>query len=306
MAKTESTAINELINLVSTATPRKPAPDEDLMFVDPAKRKSQVAVSIPRMTATVPPMKGAGPVEPLPRGRGAAGTAQNQITPPVRVTTAPPSRLGSIPPLPAMIDDIDDADFEVDVETPAPPTERMASKPAIAAAPTPALNGKFDLSATSSIGHNLPQSSIGILVPPSPIAPRDSKPRAPTPVPDSADMTTDQPWFDESGAMARSSAPRDEQTWVGTQPTPLPRTTTQWLKALAPWMVVMILIGVFVGGYLAFDGEGGHKRTAAAASSATVTMPPSAPAAVVDEPKAAPAAAAPAVTEPAPIAAAEP
>lgn len=264
MAKTESTAINDLINLVATATPRKPAPDEDLMFQAPSKKKSQ-AVSIPRMTGTVP---GAGEVEPLPRGRGAVGTTQNKITPPqVRVTTAPPSRQVTIPPLGLA----DASEFEVDVETPAPPTER-ATKPSLPP-PNRNLNNEFDLSAASSIGHNLPQSSIGISVPPSPLA----------------------PWEESEPAIA----PRHEETWVGTVQTPKTATTAQWLAKLAPAMGAMIVIGVFVGGYVAFDGQGGKKRTpvvSAPVQTAAIVaddQPLAPPAVVTEESKA---------DEPAPIA----
>ncbi|MBA3465010.1 MAG: hypothetical protein H0T46_34060 [Deltaproteobacteria bacterium] len=224
MAKTESTAINDLINLVATATPRKPAPDEDLMFQAPPKKKSH-AVSIPRMTGTVPPMNGAGEVEPLPRGRSAVGTTQNKIAPQVRVTTAPPSRQVTIPPL--GVHEV--SDFEVSVETPAAPT----------------LNNKFDLSAASSIGHNLPLSSIGISVPPAPLAPYEPDPEP-------------------------AIAPRHEETWVGTVQTPKTATTAQWLAKLAPAMGAMIVIGIFVGGYVAFDGQGGKKRTPVVSAPAPV------------------------------------
>jgi hypothetical protein len=285
MAKTESTAINDLINLVATATPRTPAPDEDLMFQAPPKTKSH-AVSVPRMTATVPPMKGAGEVEPLPRGRGAIGTTQNKITPPqVRVTTAPPSRMTTIPPLgaPETLEALDASEFDVDVETPAPPTER-ATKPSLPP-PNRNLNGQFDLSAASSIGHNLPLSSIGISVPPSPLAPYDKPAHAPV------DMT-DQSWFDGE----KPSAPRHEETWVGTVQTPKTATTAQWLAKLAPAMGAMIVIGIFVGGYVAFDGQGGKQRTP------VVSAPPPLKAAAIvqtDETPAPPAVADPVTTEPA-------
>jgi hypothetical protein len=53
MAKTESTAVNELIELVATQKPLAADPSEDLMFRAPAR-----TVSAPRMTSTVPPIRG--------------------------------------------------------------------------------------------------------------------------------------------------------------------------------------------------------------------------------------------------------
>ena len=55
------------------------------------------------MGSTAPALQGAGAVAPLPRARTPHGTQPNPVPPPspVRVTTAPPSRAPSIPPLPA-------------------------------------------------------------------------------------------------------------------------------------------------------------------------------------------------------------
>lgn len=242
-AKNESTAINDLINLVNTATPLPPDPDEDLMFADPRRRapgKSQ-AVSIPRMSQTVPTLKAGADVEPLPRHRGAQGTGENLVTPPqVRVSTAPPSRQTTIPPL------ADPASGSAPFPSPAPPPPPRAG-----------LNNRFDLSAASSVGHNIPASSIGITVPAAPLA----RPSAPT-----SDL--DEPTFDFDEAPAS----RHEQTWVGTVQTPKSMSTAQWIGRLAPIAGAMIVIGIFVGGYVAFDGEGGHKRSSAGAT-ASVEMP---------------------------------
>src|SRR5438105_3993529 len=109
MAKTESTAVNELIKLVETATPLRPDPTDDLMFKAPSKK-----VSPPRMTSTIPPMKGAGEVAPLPRQRAPNGTQRGvpavggeraPAAPAVRMSTAPASRATTIPPLPQQIAD---------------------------------------------------------------------------------------------------------------------------------------------------------------------------------------------------------
>ncbi|MBL9014898.1 MAG: hypothetical protein JNL83_12015 [Myxococcales bacterium] len=239
-AKNESTAINDLINLVSTATPLPPDPDEDLMFVDPAKKKKSQAVSVPRMSATVPTLKVGADVAPLPRGRGAQGTGENLVTPPqVRVSTAPPSRQSTIPPL------AEPASGSAPYRAPQPPIPG-------------ALNQRFDLSAASSVGHNIPASSIGIAVPAAPL-PRPSTPKA----------ELDEPTFDFDAEPAGS---RHEQTWVGTVQTPKAMTTLQWIGKLAPIAGAMIVIGVFVGGYVAFDGQGGHQR-GGKGSTPTVEMP---------------------------------
>ena len=96
MAKTESTAVNELIELMQSGNgkPAQPEPIEDL-FTAPPKQT--------RMTSTVPPIQVAGDVAPLPRTRAPQGTQRLQVAPPpmpVRVSTAPPSRVATIPPIP--------------------------------------------------------------------------------------------------------------------------------------------------------------------------------------------------------------
>ncbi|MBL0220543.1 MAG: hypothetical protein IPQ07_42575 [Myxococcales bacterium] len=280
MAKNESTAVNDLINLVSTATPRKLAPDEDLMFSEPAKRSTK-AVGAPRMTGT---LSGAGEVEPLPRGRGAAGTQQNSVTPPVRVTTAPPSRQSTIPPI-------------------APPIPPMPSR---SAASSPALTPP--LRTTSSPAITPPERSRPSLPPPTrSSAPAHVAPAMGIPVVAPVDLT-DQSWFEESRRVDRVTGPRPHahvEELFGTAEVPRGMTTAQWLGKLALPMGAMIVVGVFVGGYLAFDGQGGHKRSPQVA--APVAAPAAAPLAVTEPAKAEPLPATPS-TEPstAPVAAAEP
>ena len=71
MAKTESTAVNQLIELTQTATPLKPDPTDDLMFRAPDKKKAA------RMTSTIPSMK--ADVPPLPRMRAPQGTQSQGV-----------------------------------------------------------------------------------------------------------------------------------------------------------------------------------------------------------------------------------
>src|SRR5687767_10007816 len=99
MAKTESTAVNELIDLMHGKKQPAPAsvsaePAGDL-FAAPKSTKVQPP---PRISGTIPPMRGAGEVTPLPRSRTPHSTSQHQmpavppaVPPAVRMSTANPS-----------------------------------------------------------------------------------------------------------------------------------------------------------------------------------------------------------------------
>lgn len=259
MAKTESTAINNLIELTTTATPRKPAPDEDLMFTDPSRRPPVArAVSVPRMSAT---LTNAAPVEPLPRGRGAAGTQQNALTPAVRVTTAPPTRSMTIPPMPSL----------------PPPSPPRPSRPSL---PPPVRQA----SAAVVAGPRVP--------PPPPTDPSfDSAPIAPIDL-------TDQSWFEDSRAVDPVIGPVSESTWVGTVQVPKQTTTAQWLGKLALPMGAMIVVGIVVGGYIAHEGDGGNKREPVLASEPVAAAEPAKPEPAIAAPVAVAVAAMPAVAAP--------
>ena len=95
MAKTESTAVNELVSLVQSGKSSAQEPAGDLLF-DEQPPSAPTKVQPPRMTATVPPMRGAGEVAPLPPKRAPHSTASHQQ---VRVRTASPTRGTTIPPL---------------------------------------------------------------------------------------------------------------------------------------------------------------------------------------------------------------
>jgi hypothetical protein len=95
MAKTESTAVNELIGLVQSGKQTAQEPAGDLLF-DEQPPSAATKVQPPRMTTTVPPMRGAGEVAPLPAKRAPHSTASHQQ---VRVRTASPTRGTTIPPL---------------------------------------------------------------------------------------------------------------------------------------------------------------------------------------------------------------
>lgn len=237
MAKTESTAINNLIELTATAIPLKPAPGEDLMFAEPAKRSAGKAVGVPRMSSTI---TGAAAVEPLPRGRGAAGTQQNTVTPPaVRISAAPPSRSVTIPPM---------------APIPPVPTRSSAALTPPTSAPSLPPPRTSRPSLPPPTRQSAPIAAAAPLVVPPPSDPAfDPAPLAPIDL-------TDQSWFEESRAVDRVTGPVSESTWVGTVQLPKQATTAQWLGKLALPMGAMIVVGIFVGGYVAFDGEGGHAR----------------------------------------------
>lgn len=95
MAKTESTAVNELIGLVQSgkSTPQGD-PAGDLLFDE--RPAASTKVQPPRVTTTVPPMRGAGEVAPLPPKRAPHSTASHQQ---VRMRTASPTRGTTIPPI---------------------------------------------------------------------------------------------------------------------------------------------------------------------------------------------------------------
>lgn len=120
MAKTESTAVNALIDAVQNrhALPAQDAA-EDLFSAPP--KVTSTKVQPPRMTASVPPMRGSGDVPPLPRGRAPASTAEHAMPPMpnVRMTTAAPSRGTTIPPLPKQR-----------ASSPLPPPRPSAPRPA--------------------------------------------------------------------------------------------------------------------------------------------------------------------------------
>jgi hypothetical protein len=119
MAKTESTAVNALIDQLQNNKPPVVDPGADLfgssssaadMFADSAKKRAPSpsttlqGVRPPpanpaRMTGTVPTMKVAADVAPLPRTRAPASTGNHPLPPPVRMGTAPQPRGTTIPPL---------------------------------------------------------------------------------------------------------------------------------------------------------------------------------------------------------------
>ncbi len=290
--KTESTAVNDLINLVATQGPSVKDPGADL-FAEPPKAKA-------RMTATLG--GGAGTVEPLPRTRAPAGTQQSATVAPVRMS-APMTRASSIPPMPGAsrarpagpprssasiprppipsaaklavpvvpavepdldveLDDDDEADL---IKTP------VAQQPRAIAAADSAIAAPLTLPSaaplTLSSAAPLTLSSVAPLTL-DPVYPRAERTDHPNAAPD---MTGAPPWFEASGPADRLSIPEPSQSMAESTAQVQRRRnpTVELLKKLALPMAIAIVLGIFVGGYIVFDGQGGNKRGVEPASTDT-------------------------------------
>jgi|GEM_PF-1844494 len=299
--KTESTAVNDLINLVASQGPSVKDPGADL-FSEPPKRGA-------RMTAT---LSGAGTVEPLPRTRAPAGTQQNaSVNPPVRVSTVAP-RASSIPPIPTASPDaarvrpslppprssasmprppipssakiavpsstaiapptLDasdvDVDIDEDVEADLLKTPVAHQPRAVAPLTLPATAAPLTLPATAA-PLTLPTAApLTLSTAAEPIYPRaeiNDHPNA------ASDMTGAAPWFEDSRAVDRLSIPDASHSMTENTAQVQRRGTVDLLKKLALPMGVAIVLGVFVGGYIVFDGQGGKKRSAQAPVASTDT-----------------------------------
>lgn len=273
MAKTESTAVNDLIKIAATQTPLRKDPSEDLMFtIPPKKDRSSKHVMTPRGTDV-----------PLPRDRAPHGTQEHAVAmPAITISSAPASRSLTPPPLAAKR------------STTIPPMTRP-SDPAI------------EPIATRATRPSLPPPTRASLPPPSrasmpseyPIVSAvHSLPMAPALVPElEADLDDDDDSFDVDVAPFHG----DSTAQVAKQ-----RSNLGWMIKLAPVAAVMIVLGVGVG-YLVLDRKGDVQGDTAA-SGGTVEVkvvaepgsePPTAIAAVVTpETIAAPAESAAAITPP--------
>jgi hypothetical protein len=86
MAKNESTAVNDLINRMTTMTPLRPDPADDLMFRAPAPRR-RAANGTPPITMT---MKGLGPVTLRAPAAAAAAAPRPAVPGPESMPVAAP------------------------------------------------------------------------------------------------------------------------------------------------------------------------------------------------------------------------
>jgi hypothetical protein len=301
---TESTAVNALIDLVSTATPLKPDPSDDLMFqeVKPppapsrgtAGRTKSMPVAAPAQRVATGTQQGMRTL-PAPFSKPAA-TGPNQtikaVPPDVRLAASSVSRSMPVAPL-----TLDHEDEETEVTNPGPaalsratsqgmpassavavvasrptrpslppphPTLRSSSPPAIPATPAarPSLSQTLDFSYP--------------VVASNPIAASD--PPETLDADDADDEVNQFAAIDDPIAsvlepkMVRPEIPRVSSVWmeqdIGTQQVPKRNDWRTIVGRLVGPMVVLVIVGIFVGGYFAFDGDGGKKRTAAAAAPA--------------------------------------
>ncbi len=229
MANKESTAVNDLIESMQSGRSAAQDPSDDL-FAAPKPAR----LGPPRMTATIPPMRGAGEVAPLPRHRTPSGTAQHQlpnVPPPVRMSTAQPVRNTTIPPI---------------ARVPSIPPQR-ASKP-------------------------LPPPTRQMLPPPNAPVAAPHEMRAPLDAP--GDAIAADHWFEASRAADKIELEQFPPT--GTLAVERPRrASVAMIKKLIAPTVALAIVGIMVGGYFAFNGEGGKKHQA---SKPVATAPAPAPA----------------------------
>jgi len=276
MAKTESTAVNDLIQIAATQKPLPVDPSEDLMFAIPSKKDRSSKLSA-RGTAQVPPL-------PLPRDRAPHGTEEHAISRPANPIAT--TRSTPMPPLPGNA-----------MRTSTPPQiARIPTPPQIARTPTPPQIARTPMPPP------LPSSSAAIAVAPlldtplpelrkepsidpvvEPIATRTTRPSLPPPMRPA--LPSEYPVVSAVHSLPMAPAPvarvRTETPWAdddvdvdldGDVATPFhgdstaqvakPRTNLEWIVKLAPWMGVMVILGVAVGAYIVFDGQGGTQRAA--------------------------------------------
>ncbi|MGE0870819.1 MAG: hypothetical protein AB7P03_19790 [Kofleriaceae bacterium] len=274
MAKNESTAVNELIELMSS----RPAPTLPGQAPANPPRHGNPARNPARMTSPLPVVR---EVAPLPRTRSPRGTSENPALPPIppiRVTTAPVSRSTTIPPL-----------APPPVPPPRPSQERLATTP----------RRTLPMPAPTPPAPPMPRRHAQPLPPPS----RPVSEIVAREIPAKVDLSN-QTWFRDTGEVdAFSSA---FTLGVPRRSGPIRLAT----KLLIP-IGMLILAGVLIGGYLALDRRPMARAAppAAVATAATPVTPPApalpvaaAPAAFPSSPTAMPAPVAPAASSATPAA----
>jgi hypothetical protein len=281
MSKIESTAVNELIDLVQNNKPMPADPSEDLMFAPPKAR----------MTA---PLPATSAVPPLPRTRSPSGTQQDlPSAPAVRTSTAPPSRGTTIPPLPrpptqtmmgtgkavppprpsAQRPAVDPNNMTMRGFNAPPPLHTTASRPALPPPmrPSPRPEGTPAPEVVAkAAGTPAPQVLARSVTTPTPAqmpiaAPFEPRPPIVADRPPVAAPAVEDSWFEPSRAMDKVEPDKFDETF-GTMHLQRRKNTGALLKKLIAPTVGLVILGVCVGGYFAFDGEGGKKRAAVPAA----------------------------------------
>lgn len=301
MAKTESTAVNSLIELVQSNQTKPIIDPSDDLFAAPKGK--------------VPALRSAGEVAPLPRSRAPGGTSQLTLPehmPSVRSTTAPPSRGTTIPPIPRVTgaaapqrpttlpEGTPPPAIQARPATPRPsapalpPPVRATSAPALppparttpapapkrASAPSPSAgSAKRTSSVSPSAGTPKRASSpspqaLYAKSQTGPVAATSLGAVAPLTYPMQAriDMTGDMVRGDEWFEASRAVEKFEDETYVGTSPHVLHdrRAETSLVKKLILPGLGFIIVGALIGGFIAFNSSG-KKNVVAKAPIAHVT-----------------------------------
>ncbi|CAN5390177.1 hypothetical protein BH11MYX1_BH11MYX1_01670 [soil metagenome] len=237
MAKTESTAVNNLIELTqNNERTSKPIvhPDDDLFAKPPTKKQlkntpgalpviSKPTAAPSRMTGNLPAMTPSWAVLPLPRTRAAGGTSQLTLPDPqVRIPAAPAPRATAMPPIPPS----------------------MSHRPS---APVFATTSRISEPVFTA---RLPGTEL------------DRSPDT------TGDLVRAEPWFEVSRAVEKF----DDQTYVGTSPHvkyDRSKDSLGLVKKLILPAIAFIVIGAMIGGFIAFSGDKKQPRPVAAAAVVT-------------------------------------
>jgi PEGA domain len=252
MAKTESTAVNNLIDLVnSNQRSSKPIvhPDDDLFAAPPSTAKNISRPAIPSILGRPT----GGSVPPLPRTRSAGGTSQHTLPehlPKMRMSTAPPTRGTTIPPIPQ--------------HAPLPPAKR-SSVPVMAKARM--SEPHFTPRAPMPAPQGTPPPELASAAP-SPVAPLSYPMQRPARIDMTGDAVLGENWFEASRAVEKF----EEETYVGTAPhLKLERERASLVKKLILPALGFMVVGALIGGFIAFNGDTQKARAANVAAPTTTT-----------------------------------
>jgi len=278
MAKTESTAVNNLIELVQS--------NQGNSIVDPEND----LFSAPKSAKEIPA---------LPRTRAPVGTSQLDVPqgiPSVRMMTAPPTRGATVPPIPQR-NSAPPLPHKAPDGTPAPqrtsgaalppprpsaslPAPRTSSAPSLPSppssprmrAPSPSLEGKVAAPQpnvkSGPVNSRVTPASLAAVAPLTyPVVARPSK------IDMTGDMVRGEDWFEASRAVEKF----DDETYVGTSPHVLQdrRAGTSLAKKLILPSIGFIIVGALIGGFIAFNTDG---KKPAHPDQAKAALPVAAPA----------------------------
>jgi hypothetical protein len=270
MANLESTAVNELIDLVQSGKPLDD-PGEDMFRAPPPAARPPLQAApppVPSMASAIPPR---GEVEPLPPMRAPTGTSQLVLrgtpaaaprapaaraitapegTPPpvllpplpssVRMVTAPPTRATTIPSLPSAKATLPPP---VRASVP-PPTRSTASTLPPATAPVAA---PFE---TKAAVDDNPFIAQPVVAKPAPAG----KPAKASKIDETGDVVAADGWFESSRGVDKV-----DETWMGTRPVQRQGNTHAAVRRLILPTLAIVGAGLAIGAYI------GHHRHAAAA-----------------------------------------